>query len=101
MPDESNRDLHTQDNATVDWGLIVVLTLGLIPLLTPLIAIQYVGIYWAAVVAVVVFLIWCFVMPTTCMNGGLIFSILAMSLLFNTAIIITTAAVTFLISLFS
>ncbi|WP_417393858.1 hypothetical protein [Gimesia chilikensis] len=101
MPDESNRDLHTQDNATVDWGLIVVLTLGLIPLLTPLIAILYVGIYWAAVVAVVVFLIWCFVMPTTCINGGLNFSILAMSLLFNTAIIITTAAVTLLISLFS
>lgn len=101
MPDESNRDLHTQDNATVDWGLIVVLTLWLIPLLIPLFSFLYVGIYWAAILAVVALLIWCFVMPTTCMNGGLIFSILAMSLLFNTAIIITTAAVTFLISLFS
>ncbi|QDU47759.1 hypothetical protein [Gimesia panareensis] len=43
MPDESNRDLHTQDNATVDWGLIVVLTLAIIAFLIPHISIFFLG----------------------------------------------------------
>lgn len=100
MPDESNRDLHTQDNTTVDWGLIIVLTLAIIAFLIPHISIFFGGIYWAAVLAVVVFLTWGFTMPTTCMNGGLIFSMIAMILLLNTFIFVAVAIVSFLEYLF-
>lgn len=40
-------------------------------------------------------------MPTTCMSGGLICSMVAMMVLFNTFGILLAAAIPFVVSLFS
>jgi hypothetical protein len=69
--------------------------------MSPHSAISLVGLNWAAVVAVAVFFVWVTVMPTTCMNGGLICSIVAMAVLFNTIGIVLAAVIRFVVSLFT
>lgn len=98
---ERSDELRPQNYEGIDWGLIVFLTLGIAALLLPYISIPFVGVYWAAVVAIAVFVVWVTVMPSTCMNGGLICSLVAMAVLFNTIGIVLGAAVRFLVSLFS
>ena len=52
-------------------------------------------------VAIAVFVLWATVMPTTCMSGGLICSLVAMAVLFNTIGIVLAAVIRFVVSLFS
>ena len=99
----------TNPNATTKPASDRRLTLG--PLLffvlanvafwLPHIMTSFVGVYWAALVAVVVFTLWVSFMPTTCMNGGLICSMVAMLVLFNTVGILLAAAIRFVVSLFA
>lgn len=104
--DDSNATHEPSDEFSaqtkgVDWALILFLSLGVAALLLPHISLPFVGAYWAAVLAVAIFALWVMVMPTTCMNGGLIFSLVAMAVLFNTVGIVLAAAIRFAVSLFT
>jgi hypothetical protein len=97
---------HEQDNGFpgpnndgVDWGLLVFLTLGVAALLSPYALIPFVGVYWAAAAAVGVLLVWFAVMQTTCINGGLICSLVALAILSNTIGIVIGATIRFAASL--
>lgn len=100
VPHEPSDESHAPSYEGVDWGLFIFLTLGVVALLLPHISISFVGLYWAGVVAVVVFVVWVTVMPTTCMSGGLICSLVAMAVLFNTLGIVLAAGIRFVVSLF-
>ena len=100
-PDAPSKGLNAPNHDTVDWGLIVFLALGIVALLVPHISIPFVGVYWAAVVAVAVFVLWGTVMPTTCMSGGLICSLVAMAIFFNTTGLVLAVVIRFVVSLFS
>lgn len=89
------------DEKRFDGGLIVFLALAALVLLSPHIAIVFVGLYWAAVIAVGVCALWVTVMPTTCMNGGLICSCVAMAILFNTIAIVLGAIIGLVVSWFT
>ena len=101
VPLEPSDESQAPSNEGMDWGLVIFLTLGVVALLLPHISIPFVGLYWAAVVAVVVFVVWVTVMPTTCMSGGLVCSFVAMAVLFNTLGIVLAAGIRFVVSLFS
>ena len=100
-PGDPSREPKTRNHEGVDWGLFVFLALGIVALLVPYISIPFVGVYSAAVVAVAVFVLWVMVMPTTCMSGGLICSLVAMAIFFNTIGLVLAAVIRFLVSLFS
>lgn len=88
---EPSEVLPPQTYEGIDWGVIVL----------PYVSIAWVGLYWAAAGAVGVFILWVTVMPTTCMNGGLICSLVAIAVLFNTIGFLLGAGVRFVVSLFS
>lgn len=84
-----------------DWGLLLFIALGVAALVSPHCAILFAGLYWAAVVAVGVCALWVTVMPTTCLNGGLICSFAAMAILFNTIAIVLGAIIGLVVSWFT
>ena len=101
LNNEPSEELNAQNYEGVDWGLFVFLALGIVALLVPHISIPFIGLYWATVVAVAVFVLWLMVMPTTCMSGGLICSLVAMAIFFNTIGLLLAAVIRFVVSLFS
>lgn len=98
---ERSEQLPVPDYEGMDWGVLIFLVLGVVALSLPYIATSFVGGYWAAAVAVAVLVLWFAVMPTTCMSGGLICSLVAMAIMFNTIGFVLVAAIRFVVSLFS
>jgi hypothetical protein len=82
-----------------DLGLYVFVALAFVALLTPGVTAAVWGVYWAAVIGILVFILWVFTMPTTCMSGGLVCSLAAMAIFFNAAVMLLLALVRFLFSL--
>jgi hypothetical protein len=99
--DEPDGELRSWERETVDWGLVVFLVLAVIALLLPHISISFGGVYWGAGVAVALFVVWGGMMPTTCMSGGLVCSLAAMLILFNTIGIVLAAIIRLVVSLFT
>lgn len=107
----TNDELQTADGGggeppfanvqAVDCTLLALLALGVLALGLTHAAMVFLGVYWAGVAAVGVFVLWFSLMPTTCMNGGLVFSLVAMAVLCNTIGVVVAAAIRFVISLFS
>ncbi len=104
--DESNTcseaidDVPTHGYEGIDWGLIAFFLLGVTALGMPNISIAFLGVYWAAIVAVGIFAIWFTFMPTRCINGGLICSVVAIAVLVNTIGFVFGAVIRFVASLF-
>lgn len=90
-----------QSHAGVDWGLIVISILAFVALLFPHFSNSFAGVYWAAAVAIAVWSFWVKVMPTSCINGGLIYSFLAITILLNTVGFMLIAIVRFVVALFA
>jgi hypothetical protein len=80
-------------------GLLLFIVLANVAFWLPHVFTAFVGVYWGALVAVVVFVLWFGFMPTTCMSGGLICSMVAMLVLFNTIGVLLAAAIRFVVSL--
>ncbi|QDU12113.1 hypothetical protein V202x_55380 [Gimesia aquarii] len=95
---EPSDEVPAQSYEGIDWGLAIFLVLGVVALLLPHVSIPFVGVYWAAAVAVVVFVVWNTVMPTTCMSGGLICSLVAMAVIFNTLGIVLAVVIRLIVS---
>jgi hypothetical protein len=72
------------------------LVLAVIAFLMPFLVIPLFGVYWGAATAIVVFMLWIYLMPTTCMNGGLICSFVATMLLVNTICMVVFSVIRFL-----
>ena len=99
--DESKGGLTKVDHRSALLGLYLFLVFAIAALVLPHAALLFWGVYWAALAACIVFVVWFGVMPTTCMNGGLICSLVAIMVLFNTVGIVLVALVKFTVSLFS
>ena len=80
------RDLH---------GLLL-LVFALAAITVPAISIVYLGIYWATLVYVLVAIVWLLRFGCTCMNGGLIYSVLAMPIVFGAGVISVIALVKYI-----
>ena len=100
-PDGPSSGQPSANDRTVDWGLLVFLALAALALVLPHASLSFVGVYWAALVAIAIFVLWFKVMQTTCMSGGFICSVVAMMVLFNTIAIVLVAMVRFVASQFS
>ena len=71
------------------------LVLAIFAFLTPFLVIPFLGLYWGAAAAIAIFVLWVYLMPTTCMNGGLICSFVATMLLVNTICMVLFAVIRF------
>jgi hypothetical protein len=95
---ESDKSLlfQNQESSGIDrnWHFL----LAVLAFLTPFIVMPFLGLYWVAGVAILIFAVWASVMPTTCMNGGLIYSFITTMLLIN-AIFLVIFAILRLLSL--
>jgi hypothetical protein len=100
-PHKPGNDSPLAVSKRVDLGLTVFLALGAVACLLPHVSILFVGVYWAVLVATAVFVLWSAVMPTSCMNGGLICSLVAMAVFFNAIGIALGASIRFVVSLFT
>jgi len=83
-PHEPNDQSLTLEKSGADWELIAFLALGLTAILLPFCLRPFVGIFWGALAAIGVNILWFKLMPTTCINGAFICSIVAMASLSNT-----------------
>jgi len=99
--DESNGGLTTVNHRSALLGLYLFLVFASAALVLPHATLLFWGVYWAALAACIVLAVWFGVMPTTCMSGGLICSLVAIMALFNTVGIVLLALVKFTVSLFS
>lgn len=68
-----------------DAGLLIFILLAVVALAIPHLALVFFGVYWSALIAVLVFILWVRTMPTTCRSGGLICSLVMLSIVGNTA----------------
>lgn len=98
---DSQQAQDVRSHERMQWGLIVFLALGMCAILTPHATVWVAGVYWGAVLAGVVLIVWVMVMQTSCMNGGLICSLVAMIILSNSLGIVLAAVVRYLVSTFS
>lgn len=98
---EPGDQFPTQNERGIDWGFALFLVLGVVALLLPSLSIPFVGVYWAAVVVVIVLVVWFTVMPTTCMSGGLICSLVALVILSSTLGIVLIAVARFIVSFYT
>jgi hypothetical protein len=73
--------------AAVAWGLPIAIGVSF-------------SIYWASVLAVLIFVTWIFVMPCTCQSGGLLSSLVAMALFITTVGYLVVAGVAFIGTVF-
>ncbi len=71
-----------------DWGFIVYLLFVVGALTAPHLVGAVYGLYWAAAAGAGVVILWMATMPVTCMEGGLISSMIAMAILGNGAVLI-------------
>ena len=78
----AKRELTTSPEP-IDRGLVVALVLAVVAIAAAPATLFIAGIYWAALVALAVFLLWTSTMPSSCMNGGFIFSLVMLALLGN------------------
>lgn len=99
VPNDPVAKEHSLVHRRVDAGLYAFLALGTIALLSPHVVIVLAGVYWAALFAVILLVLWFSLMQTTCMNGGRICSLVAMMVLVNTVAIVLAASLKYLIQL--
>lgn len=66
-------------------GLWVFMLLAVVAFAIPHVALIFFGVYWSALIAVLVLILWVRTMPTTCMSGGLICSLVMLCVVGNTA----------------
>lgn len=101
----SNSDEPVASNGTspesTDHWLHVSLALALVALAAPHIVLWVCGVYWAVLVGLVVWIAWFATMPTTCVNGGFIFSLVGMSIALNATGLALLGVVKFVVSLVS
>lgn len=85
--------LSSENSESAGIGLPSFLAFAVLAYLMPFVVITFFGVYWGAGAAIVLFVLWVYVMPTTCMNGGLICSFVAMMLFVNTIAIVIFALI--------
>ena len=71
-----------------DFSLLFLLLLFFAAIATPIICLSVLGIYWTTLLAVGIFTLWVSTMPSTCMDGGFITSLFAMTLLVQTCVLV-------------
>lgn len=74
--------------SSFDWGFIVYLLLAVGAITAPHVVAAMYGLHWAATTGAVVVILWSTTMPVTCMEGGLLSSMIAMAILCNAAVLI-------------
>ncbi|MEI8018839.1 MAG: hypothetical protein WCH39_11620 [Schlesneria sp.] len=79
----SDNELRSEDRQSAGMSLFGFLALAVIAFLVPFVVVPFFGVHWGAGAAISIFVFWVYVMPTTCMNGGLICSFVATMLLVN------------------
>lgn len=89
----SDNELRSEDRKSAGMSLFRFLALAVLAYLIPLVVISFLGVHWGAGVAILIFVVWVYVMPTTCMNGGLICSFVATMLLVNAIALVVAALV--------
>jgi len=91
LPTESKQEPTPLSRESAEWGLYIFLALAVGALALPFAVLPIIGVYWTAVIAVVVCIIWFRVMPTTCINGAFVCSLMAMMILVNAISMIVIA----------
>ena len=90
-PKKSESLLPAENQKTLGIDRNWFLALAVLAFLTPFIVIPFLGVYWGAGAATFIFVVWAYWMPTTCMNGGLLYSFIATMLLVNAIFIVIFA----------
>lgn len=85
MSDNNNEEAPKTDiNAKEEpFSLLIILGLFAAAIATPFIILNLFGIYWAALSSFIIMIAWFSKLPTTCIGGGLIFSLLAFPILLS------------------
>lgn len=74
-----------------DVGLLLLFLFAVVAIAIPYLALGFFGAYWSAAVAVLTLVLWFCLMPTSCMNGGLIYSLAMLVIVGNTVFFLVVA----------
>lgn len=97
--DQAGKGPSTRNSPGMDWGLLQFVALGSLALVLPLVVALFTGVFWAAAVAMAVCVLWFTRMQTSCINGGMICSLMAIAVMCNTTGLVLAAGLRFLTSL--
>jgi hypothetical protein len=78
--------VDTTGASSFDFPLLFLFLLFLAAIATPVICLPVLGTHWTTLLAVGIFILWVSTMPSTCMDGGIITSFFAMTLLVQTCL---------------
>jgi hypothetical protein len=77
-PTHSLRQAGCDETKEGRWEWYLYLILAVLAIFGPAIVLPHVGLYWGALVYFTVAVLWLSTMPSTCMTGGLLCSMISM-----------------------